>query len=290
MAILRSYDPDRDTMRVSDWLARIHRPEAPLANWLQPRWEYMHFHPLVRDVDLTTIGLWEDADGIVGLVHPEHASGQAYFQCHPERTVPRAEMLAFALDRLIDAAGRLRLFLPATDTELTSLAAQAGLSRSDRQEVMSCLAVPADAPSPQLPERLRLSSLTEENDLAKIDRVFWRGFGHGEEPPGGGEADLAFMQSAPNFRHDLNLVIVSAGGDYVAYAGMWFDAKNRLGYVEPVATDPDFRRRGLARAVVLEGIRRCAALGATAIYVGSDLPLYLALGFEVVARWPVWER
>jgi len=34
--------------------------------------------------------------------------------------------------------------------------------------------------------------------------------------------------------------------------------------------------------VVLEGIRRCGALGATCAYVGSDQPFYLSLGFEVI--------
>lgn len=40
-------------------------------------------------------------------------------------------------------------------------------------------------------------------------------------------------------------------------------------YVEPVATDPDYRRMDLGKAAVLEGIRRCGELGAEVAYVGS---------------------
>ncbi len=90
------------------------------------------------------------------------------------------------------------------------------------------------------------------------------------------------MQSAPNFRKDLNIVAEAPDGNFAAYAGFWFEGTNRYAYVEPVATDSDYRRLGLGRAVVLEGIRRCAELGATIAYVGSDQPFYLSFGFKVL--------
>ena len=53
-------------------------------------------------------------------------------------------------------------------------------------------------------------------------------------------------------------------------------------YVEPVATDPDFRRMGLGKAAVLEGIRRCGEMGAEVAYVGSDQLFYQKLGFKKI--------
>jgi predicted N-acetyltransferase YhbS len=47
---------------------------------------------------------------------------------------------------------------------------------------------------------------------------------------------------------------------------------------------------GLGRAAVLEGIRRCGALGATVAYVGSDQPFYLSIGFEVLYTSECWVR
>jgi hypothetical protein len=41
---------------------------------------------------------------------------------------------------------------------------------------------------------------------------------------------------------------------------------------------------------VLEGVRRCAAKGATAAYVGSSMKFYRALGFEQVYRLSLWQR
>lgn len=58
----------------------------------------------------------------------------------------------------------------------------------------------------------------------------------------------------------------------------------------PVATDPDYRRRGLGRAAVLEGIRRCGALGAAVVYVGTAMPFYLSIGFRRLFTLKCWRK
>jgi predicted N-acetyltransferase YhbS len=55
-----------------------------------------------------------------------------------------------------------------------------------------------------------------------------------------------------------------------------------------VGTHPDHRGLGLGREVVLEGIRRAAALGAAKVCVGSGQPFYEAIGFQkkyISYRW-----
>ena len=98
------------------------------------------------------------------------------------------------------------------------------------------------------------------------------------------------MQSGPNFRPELNIVVRAPDGNFVSYSGTWFEPTNRIAYVEPVATDPDYRRRGLGKAAVLEGIRRCNVLGATVAYVGSDLAFYRALGFAKLHTSQCWTK
>ena len=141
-----------------------------------------------------------------------------------------------------------------------------------------------------LPDGFCLKSLTEDNDLAKIDRALWRGFNHGDEPPAIDFEGRKKMQSVPNFRKDLNIIIVAPDGNYVAYAGTWFEATNKFAYVEPVATDPDYRRMGLGKAAVLEGVRRCGELGAQVAYVGSVQPFYQAMGFKRLYTCNCWTK
>jgi predicted N-acetyltransferase YhbS len=155
---------------------------------------------------------------------------------------------------------------------------------------MSQYAIPTPFPPIVLPEGYRLATLAEDNDLRKMNRVLWRGFNHPGEPPEDDIEGRKTMQSGPNYRKDLAVVVVAPGGDFVSYCGMWYDAHNRFGYVDPVATDPDYRRRGLGRAAVLEGIRLCGALGATVAYVGSDKLFYRSFGFRRLYTLNCWRR
>ena len=98
------------------------------------------------------------------------------------------------------------------------------------------------------------------------------------------------MFDTPKARRDLKIAVAAPNGDFVAFCGMFYESNNKFAYVEPVATDPLYRRLGLGKAAVLEGIRRCGALGATVAYVGSDQDFYQALGFRYVFNTECWVK
>ena len=50
---------------------------------------------------------------------------------------------------------------------------------------------------------------------------------------------------------------------------VWFDDVTRCAYFEPMGTYSPYQRRGLAGAVMHEGLRRVQRLGATAAFVGG---------------------
>jgi predicted N-acetyltransferase YhbS len=177
------------------------------------------------------------------------------------------------------------------DSAFAALARSRGYHRAPAYDrPISQFIIPDAFPEITVPDGYHLKSLQEDNDMHKIDRVLWRGFDHEGESPPENVAGRKKVQSAPSFRKDLNIVVEAPDGHFVSYSGTWYAATNRYAYVEPVATDPDYRRRGLGRAAVLEGIRRCAELGATVAYVGSDLPFYLAIGFEKIYTSQCWTR
>ena len=140
--------------------------------------------------------------------------------------------------------------------------------------------ISGSVPKPPLPDGFRLQTLADDNDLEKWDRLLWRGFNHPKEPPADGVAERRRMQSGPHYRRDLAMTVVEPSGRFVSFCGIWYVPECRYAYVEPVATDPDYRSMGLGRAAVLAGIRASAAEGATVAYVGSDLDFYRALGFK----------
>ena len=94
----------------------------------------------------------------------------------------------------------------------------------------------------------------------------------------------------PGYRNDLDLAVVSESGDQVAMCIAWLDSDNKVGEFEPVACLPDYRRRGLSRAMIVEGLRRLKALGAESaiVYTWSTnepaIRLYESCGFRELFR------
>ena len=51
-------------------------------------------------------------------------------------------------------------------------------------------------------------------------------------------------------------------------------------YVEPVCTIPEYRGKGVAKALIYEAFGRAKKLGAKRAYVISDMEFYEKLGFK----------
>lgn len=101
--------------------------------------------------------------------------------------------------------------------------------------------------------------------------------------------------STPPYRADLDVVALAPDRTVAAYALAWLDEENRLGELEPVGTHEAHRRRGLARAVCTEALRRLRWAGADTCLVysvdGSDATaLYESVGFRTVDRHVEFRR
>ncbi len=100
----------------------------------------------------------------------------------------------------------------------------------------------------------------------------------------------------PHYRPEDDLVIEAPDGSFAAFAMAWWDADGRIGEFEPVGTHPDHRRKGLARAILVWGLRRFADRGARLVQVYSDATnkaseaLYEAVGFRRRAIHRRYER
>ena len=284
-----------DFPAISAFLSTLYQPENRDGNWFQPVWEYAYTHPWFDDDAVQRIGIWTDDGVIVGVTMYELRLGEAFFQVHPAYAQLKEPMLRYAEEQLAGVADDGRRYLKAFINDFDPVFAQIAEARGyrlapDSHRPMSQFVIPDPFPPLHLPAGFRLKSLADDNDLVKVDRVLWRGFNHPGEPPADGPADRLRMQSGPNFRKDLTIVVEAPTGAFVAFSGLWYEAANRFGYVEPVATDPDYRRMGLGTAAVLEGIRRCGELGATVAYVATDKPFYLAMGFKKLYTQQCWIR
>ncbi|MCZ4096956.1 GNAT family N-acetyltransferase [Streptomyces sp. So13.3] len=94
------------------------------------------------------------------------------------------------------------------------------------------------------------------------------------------------------YRGDLHVLVEAPDGTMVSSTIMWLDTANKTVEFEPVGTHPDYRRLGLARAMMLHGMHLARAAGAThATVVCLGAPghprargLYYGLGFRELSR------
>jgi ribosomal protein S18 acetylase RimI-like enzyme len=104
------------------------------------------------------------------------------------------------------------------------------------------------------------------------------------------------LRKAPDYDPALDILIEAANGELVANLICWSDDKSRIGSLEPVGTHARYRKRGLARAAILEGLRRLRKRGmkygrvSTAHFNRPAIAAYASSGFTLVDRASWWSK
>ena len=99
--------------------------------------------------------------------------------------------------------------------------------------------------------------------------------------------DYARLMRLPGYNRDLDVVTVTPDEVIAAYVNGWIDPVNRIGDFGPVGALPAYRRKGLTRAALLEGLRRMKARGMDRVCISTRvsnrpaLQLYESIGFKI---------
>ncbi|MEE9414109.1 MAG: GNAT family N-acetyltransferase, partial [Acidimicrobiales bacterium] len=148
--------------------------------------------------------------------------------------------------------------------------------------VETWLAADARPPSSPLHEDYRLS--TRLDSMKRPHHMIKRG---------GPEIEQRLRQTSL-YRSDLDLFVIDRDDNNAAYGLFWYDPETATGLVEPMRTEDDHQRRGLARHILTTGLDLLAEAGAVRIKIifEPDNPgasgLYLDVGFEPVKQTDVF--
>lgn len=154
--------------------------------------------------------------------------------------------------------------------------------------LMRSLAEPI--PESPLPAGFQVRALAETDDISKraaIHRDVWLPWTVGNVS----DEDYARFMRLPGYQRDLDIVTVTPEGVMTAYVNGWIDPVNRIGDFGPVGAHPAYRRKGLTRAALLEGLRRMKAHGmnraciSTGVSNTPALRLYESIGFKIVNKY-----
>jgi GNAT superfamily N-acetyltransferase len=283
---MRPLAGDEDYWRLRDLLRRTTLLEGRRErSWHVARLDYWWWfgNPDLEHLDPTRhVFLWTAEDGeVVAAVNPEKL-GEAFLQVDPRHRSPEldAAMIAIAEEHIgavaPDGRRRLRVFIDAADTDRQAILAGRGFRRvADPEAAETQHRRPLDEPLPDVVVPPGYAVRPMDDGLEFLERCYASGLAFHDDDITVARANRdepiwgRHIQAAPLYRRDLDIVAVAADGSVGAFCTAWFDDVSRTAYLEPVATVPAHRRRGLGRAVCLEALHRLRRMGCLVAFVGG---------------------
>lgn len=291
----------------------VDRPFEAVRDWDALRAMLVECFALDGPPDYATVGdidWWrsteDDPDALTGHIWLDEATGrvlalawlagdQVDLLVHPRHRDLEAAMLGWAESAAPAAGGHEPRVLHAWsyqgDRTRVALLERRGYAR-DGDGLNYRIRALDDVSEPALPTGYAIRNVAGDDDLEPRVAVHRAAFDGSRMSA----AKHRQVMAAPTYRPDLDLVVVAPDGDFAAYCIVWLDTDNRLGVFEPVGCATAHRRKGLASAVMQEGMRRARALGATRVCVvcaagdeGANR-LYDALGFARIDTNERWRR
>lgn len=272
----RGYGGEKDHRRICSFLEQVYSINKNQQNWLSARWEYAAYfinplcHLMGKSEWENSIRIWETSEGvIVGVVSTEDAES-TFIQIHPDYRFIEEDMMVWAEENLAlpadeGNAKRITIWAHDKDKLRQSILTKRGYRKSEDFEYLRWQRLDKEIPDFELPEGYSIRSLEDGVDIFDKCETVAKAFKSSGLPL----EVYREMQRAPLYRKDLDIVSIYKDDTIASFCTVWFEEKNRIGVFEPAGTHPDHQRKGLRKAVLIEGLKRLKALGAEIAYVGS---------------------
>jgi mycothiol synthase len=307
---MRLYNDNEDYWRIREFLRQVmlfnNRRDL---SWHVTRWDdlFWSIKPEFERITLEeTVFIWETESGQIAAVLNPEDRGCVFLQIHPDfcTTELEGEMLVTAETHLtsatLDRDGKPRLWVSvdSQDKALQEILTQRGFQRMDLKEYKHRRSL--DEPLPDVPATPGYTIRALGDGLELLERCYATGLGFGHDDVHAARAKRDHpewyyqLQSAPLYRRDLDIVAVAEDESIASFCTIWFDDVTRTACFEPVATVPTHQRRGLARAMMVEGMHRLKHMGCKAAFVSGTSEAANALYFSVMGRghdiYELWEK
>lgn len=286
-AIFKTYE-EIDYQEVCDFLVELNRKEQTCINWNWARWEWMYFHPYFDRKLMDTIGLWKAEERVVGIALYDLFYGEAFCGALEEYRKLMPEILAYAVNTFRNEDG-LGIAANDRDEGMQKCLRDLGFERAAQAETVLSISL-EQRQAYALPQGMKIREIHFPEDNLAYQTVIWKGFDH-EDDPEELEKMLRNASNLPIHRDPfLCLAVVDKEDQFVAHCTCWYDKRTDYAYVEPVCTIPQYRGRGLGRAVVAEALSRSRELGAERAVVISEQKFYKGMGFKEQSHYTFYWR
>jgi mycothiol synthase len=283
-----SYKCEEDYWRIRNFLREVFLLNERLEHsWHVARLDYWRWHYILNlqvcELIEKVVTIWETETGqIAGVLHPI-GQGEIRLHVHPQFRSPALEneMLMHAEEHLSDLTeDRNRiLYLPVFTYDIfrQEILTQRGYVKGQGQANHWRRDLDGPIPETSHPPGYTIRSMGQVDEQPTRSWASWRAF-HSDEPDEAYDGDWSWyqnIQSNPLYRRDLDIVAVTAQGDIAAFCTISYDDTTRSAVCVLVGTAVEHWRRGLGKAVMLEGMRRLKKMGGTRVFATAyDPPAY----------------
>lgn len=243
----------------------------------------MHAHSFLDEDKLTRIVLFKDENGaIVGLITYDTSYDDRGYLIH---TSSEKSLLERMIETVLESEGLGAVMkVNAKDAVLCRMLREKGFEKKHKCGSVLSLDL-SNSLEYDMPDAYTMSPRGFAADPWQYQLAIHRGFDNDGIPE---KWEDAFLKRIPHGNEDLKTFAI-AHNEYCAHCGLWYTTGDTA-YVEPVATVPEHRKRGLAKAVVYEACTRAKALGAKRAIVLSDQEFYFRIGFALSSEAYAWGK
>lgn len=268
---------DKDYDEVCKFLVELCK-DRHYINWNWARFEWMIAHPETDQENLNSIGLWWDGGKVVGAAIYDMYFGEAFCGVLPKYESLYPEVLEYTYQKLSDDSG-VGIAICDDNIKAIKVAQQCGFQKATQTENIMKFDLTKSTFS-GFPEGISVKEFDPAQNPYEFAWLIWQGFDHGQDKEQFEKEDENTPQIRKNLNKNLSLAAVNDEGDIVAYVCLWYNQSTGYAYVEPVCCIPNYRKKGIAKALLHEAFHRVKKLGAKEAIVISDMDFYKKLGFE----------
>ncbi len=237
------------------------------------RLDWMMAHPCLDVEMLPKIALFRDRNTtIVGVVMFDTCYQNRWYILH---SVSDEKLLRQMIEYIIEIDDKPTIKANLNDFVLCKLLADMNYKIQNTESVLT-MDLSHDL-SYGLPVEFSVSKPNAPIDEWKWRLVIHRGFDN-DGMPQILSKETAEAEKQLRINEYIKIFAIK-DGDYVAHCGVWYHG-GETAYIEPVATVPEYRRKGLGRAVVYEALKRAENQGAKRAIVISGQDFYYNIGMK----------
>ncbi len=244
------------------------------------RFDWMMTSPYLDRENISRMALFKDENGkTAGLALFDTSYDDRWYLLH---AVSNQELFRKMVGYVIDVDGNEAIIhTNERDKPLCDFLESKGFAGQHSESVLEL---------PLIGQRLNDTLPNGFKTVYEPDEYKWRQvIRHGFDNDGEPEAPDKETAKAQRRLYDDAYIKVFAEKDgiYAAHCGVWYDG-GETAYIEPLATVPEHRKKGLGRAVVYAAANIAAERGAKRAVVLSEQEFYFHIGMTVssgVKRW-----